>query len=110
MQNYQQMNEFKDKLIEKKINLLERLEKISESKSRKEGLEKDVEDQLGIVQNDEVVDKLDEIERKELFLINDALERMADGSYGICENCGQNINPKRLVALPFAKLCIDCAD
>lgn len=103
-------SEFRNKLLSKKVNLLERLEKIDQSKSRIEPLEKDSEEQISIIQNDEVVDKLDEIERKELYLINDALDRIADGSYGYCENCGDPISSKRLIALPFAKLCIDCAN
>ena len=37
-----------------------------------------------------------------------ALARLADGTYGICENCGKPINPERLEALPSARLCIDC--
>ena len=37
-----------------------------------------------------------------------ALGRLADGTYGICENCGRPINPERLEALPSARLCIDC--
>lgn len=110
MQNDVNYSQFRDKLISKKINLLERLERIEDSKSRKEGFESDSEEQVSILQNDQVVDKLDEIERKELNLINDALDRIADGSYGVCEECGEIINPKRLIALPFAKLCINCAE
>ena len=38
-----------------------------------------------------------------------ALERIDAGDYGICENCGEAINPKRLEIDPVARLCIDCA-
>ena len=37
-----------------------------------------------------------------------ALEKMAAGTYGICEQCGQAIDPARLKALPHALLCLDC--
>ena len=40
--------------------------------------------------------------------INTALARLAAGSYGICTNCGREIDPRRLEALPWASLCIDC--
>ncbi|CCF82909.1 Transcriptional regulator, TraR/DksA family [Nitrolancea hollandica Lb] len=40
--------------------------------------------------------------------IKHALEKMARGNYGICENCGQPIAPDRLAALPFVTLCIRC--
>lgn len=49
-----------------------------------------------------------EREAKELVSIREALDRIADGSYGICADCGEEINPKRLEALPFAILCIEC--
>ena len=40
--------------------------------------------------------------------INDALDRIAEGSYGACEECGKNIRMTRLRALPYARYCIDC--
>jgi len=38
----------------------------------------------------------------------DALERIENGSYGICENCHQEINHERLLANPAAKTCVKC--
>jgi len=40
--------------------------------------------------------------------VQGALERFADGTYGICETCGQRIDPARLKALPYAPHCLDC--
>jgi DnaK suppressor protein len=37
-----------------------------------------------------------------------ALERLDDGSYGTCTNCGRPVPPERLEALPWAAHCIDC--
>ena len=48
------------------------------------------------------------IESQELGSIDKALQRMDAGSYGQCEGCDEQINPKRISALPFATLCIDC--
>lgn len=42
--------------------------------------------------------------------IDDALERMAAGTYGICEECGQPIDPERLKAFPSATTCITCQE
>ena len=39
----------------------------------------------------------------------EALERIADKSYGICADCGTNIPVARLEAIPHTKLCVDCA-
>jgi len=40
--------------------------------------------------------------------IEEALERMEDRTYGKCEACGDNIAENRLVAVPYARLCISC--
>jgi DnaK suppressor protein len=43
-----------------------------------------------------------------LAAIDRALQRIEEGTYGICVNCGKPIAPERLEALPYAELCIDC--
>ena len=43
-----------------------------------------------------------------LFEIDEALHRIDDGSYGICQECNKKIQKPRLKALPFVKMCIDC--
>lgn len=40
--------------------------------------------------------------------VNEALERIENGTYGICEICGLPIPEERLEALPYANLCISC--
>lgn len=47
-------------------------------------------------------------ERKLLSKIDEAIARIDDGSYGICEDCGEEIGQKRLEARPVTTLCIDC--
>lgn len=44
----------------------------------------------------------------QLATIKQALARIADGSYGLCDNCGEAIGLSRLQARPEARLCIDC--
>ncbi|MFM2088074.1 MAG: hypothetical protein RLZZ237_2943 [Pseudomonadota bacterium] len=44
----------------------------------------------------------------QLAIIKHALTRFADGSYGLCDNCGEQIGLSRLEARPEARLCIDC--
>lgn len=43
-----------------------------------------------------------------LTKVNTALEKIAEGTYGICDVCGVEINAKRMDALPWATLCRDC--
>jgi len=42
--------------------------------------------------------------------IEDALERLEEGTYGYCEECGKPIGVKRLKALPFTRYCIKCQE
>jgi len=57
---------------------------------------------------DEISSQLAEVESRELARIENALERMRQGEYGVCETCGTNIPMARLNALPYATLCIRC--
>lgn len=45
-----------------------------------------------------------------LYHINEALRRIQDNTYGKCAKCGLNINPKRLLAVPHARYCIECKE
>jgi len=47
-------------------------------------------------------------ERKLIGKVNEALERIDAGTFGICEVCGEEIGEKRLEARPVTTLCIDC--
>jgi DnaK suppressor protein len=60
----------------------------------------DLDRELGI--------SLMEMRNKRRQLIDEALGRLEDGTYGLCEECGVEINEKRLAAVPFAKLCVAC--
>ena len=51
-----------------------------------------------------------ERDRSALFLIERALGKIADCTYGLCEECGSEISVKRLQARPFASLCIECME
>lgn len=46
--------------------------------------------------------------RHKLFRIEEALDAIEDGDYGICAECGELINEKRLLLMPFALLCVHC--
>jgi DnaK suppressor protein len=51
-----------------------------------------------------------ENESRQLALIDEALQRVEDKEYGECQNCGKEVNPKRLTAIPWARYCIDCQE
>jgi len=43
-----------------------------------------------------------------LELIEKAIQRLVDGTYGVCQDCGERISEKRLEARPYAVYCIKC--
>lgn len=47
-------------------------------------------------------------ERKLVTKIDEAIARIDEGAYGVCEDCGEEIGLKRLEARPVTTLCIDC--
>ncbi len=51
-----------------------------------------------------------ERERRTLGEIESALARMEEGEYGVCANCGVAIPQARLKALPWARVCVNCAE
>jgi DnaK suppressor protein len=57
---------------------------------------------------DEISSQLAEVESRELANIENALEQMRNGNYGVCEGCDEPIPLARLQALPYATLCIGC--
>ena len=50
------------------------------------------------------------LEKTLLREVEEALVRVKDGSYGICQECDEPISPKRLQALPWAKFCVRCQE
>lgn len=57
---------------------------------------------------DELRSQLAEVESRELAEVENALARMREGNYGVCERCGRNIPMARLHAIPYATLCVRC--
>jgi DnaK suppressor protein len=47
-------------------------------------------------------------DKEKLLAIDEALDKILDGTYGECEECGDEIGAGRLKAMPLAKLCISC--
>ena len=58
--------------------------------------------------HDEINSQLAELESRELARIEKALERMRNGTYGICESCGHAIEPRRLEVMPETPFCRNC--
>jgi RNA polymerase-binding protein DksA len=68
------------------------------------------DEQVVETENDGLVMALEAEGKEELALIDKALQRIEEGSYGQCQRCGEEIDEARLQAVPYAALCIDCAN
>lgn len=75
-----------------------------------EPLNPDIEDQAIEHEDDEVNARLGLSAQQETRLLKQALKRIDDGIYGFCEECGEEILPSRLEAVPYASLCRTCAN
>ena len=51
-----------------------------------------------------------EARTQERIQLDEALRRLDEGTYGICEDCEASISPARLRALPFARRCVACQE
>lgn len=69
----------------------------------------DMNDQAIDLEDDEVLEGLGMAAQKEIALLNLALERIEDGTYGICRQCEEPISEARLNAVLYAPLCRECA-
>jgi RNA polymerase-binding transcription factor len=68
----------------------------------------DPSDRATMESNRNSVLRIRDRERKLIFKIQEALQRLDDGEFGICEECGQEISIERLKARPVTTLCIEC--
>ena len=76
---------------------------------REERVSADFAEQSVELANEALVAQLDAEGKEELKKIDTALQRIAEGTYGECKVCGEDIAEARLNALPYATLCIACA-
>jgi DnaK suppressor protein len=103
------LNHVRDHLLETKSRLLEEME--TELKAQREGNKDEGMDAYDLASEErdrEITFILSDRERAKIKEIDDALARIADSSYGICESCGLEIGEERLGALPFTRVCRDC--
>lgn len=64
-------------------------------------------DHASIILDREVDETLEENVSRMIFEIDEALERISAGTYGVCAKCGGAIPEERLSAVPYATLCVD---
>jgi RNA polymerase-binding transcription factor len=70
----------------------------------------DVIDEVQLMGERELAIRNLDRDSKMLHQIRRALQRIANGAYGVCLNCEEDILPKRLAAVPWATFCIKCQE
>jgi DnaK suppressor protein len=102
---------FKKKLLAKQTELLKLV-----SKSEQDGREadeeatQDIADKAANSYTKEFLFHQSDDNRRILLLVNEALNRIKTSSFGLCTACQEEVQPKRLEAVPWARHCIGCQE
>jgi DnaK suppressor protein len=102
------INKIRELLLTQKQEILSKIQK---GKEEEELTASNRGDYVDIATNGlahELSYMFEEREKEKLRLIDETLESIGQGTYGECLECGDEIEFERLLALPFAKLCLDC--
>jgi len=102
---------YEKKLQDMRVEYAERIAVLhKDTHHENQPVEKDFAEQVVQRENDDVLDALEQDARQMIMKIDNALLHIQAGEYGICKYCGLEIPEQRLDILPFADLCIDCAE
>jgi DnaK suppressor protein len=104
----EQLEYFKNLLIQQRDEILQNADETVADMNDQTINYPDPTDRASIESDRSFILRLRERERMLLTKINEALERIETGEFGICESCGGDISSKRLEARPVTTLCIDC--
>jgi DnaK suppressor protein len=106
-----ELKDVQDRLLKRKQELLKQIQKnLDHSHQTSENKPSDLMDAASDSYEDDFNVSLAGREAEELAELNEALEKIKDGTYGKCSRCGQDIKPARLKALPRATLCLKCKE
>ncbi len=102
---------FEKLLIERKQQILKNLDVAKLELQDLQNVEINDDGDYASLCTDNMIEKaIQEKQEKELVEIEEALKKIENGEYGICEMCGEPIKPLRLKIKPFAKYCIICRE
>ena len=107
------MNEtvYKENLLKKRAEILaERGGKSLSTPMDNNTRQGDMADQASGTNEVHIQLKLKQTDAKILQAIEEALERLDSGSYGVCRDCGEDIAAARLNAIPWTRVCIGCKE
>ena len=102
----------KDALLKKRAELEETagLKPLSDSMEHNNGRQGDMADQASGNNEVHIQLRLKQTDAKILQAIEEALQRIEKGTYGVCRDCGEPIAEARLNAIPWTRVCITCKE
>ncbi|MFL6210475.1 MAG: TraR/DksA family transcriptional regulator [Pyrinomonadaceae bacterium] len=102
---------YRDRLLARREGLFRQVTE-AEMSSRERDLEatQDPADMAANAYTKELLISMSANDRRLLDLIDEALRRIEAGEYGECVNCGEQVQEKRLEAVPWARYCLKCQD
>lgn len=103
------ITKFRKVLLKEREQIVGEVKNIVESSKEmgQDGIQ-DIGDEAANMYNKQVLLSLNENEGMRLQEVDEALDRIGNGTYGICEECGGPISLKRLEVRPVAKYCVPC--
>ncbi len=102
---------FKKRLEERQSILRRNVTRTAEDGRRAdEEATQDIADRAASSYNKEFLFHQSNNERQLLQMVEAALSRIREGTFGQCISCGRDINPKRLEAVPWTRHCIECQE
>ena len=103
---------YKDALLKKRAELEETagLKPLQNSMEHNNGRQGDMADQASGNNEVHIQLKLKQTDAKILQAIDEALQRIEKGTFGICRDCGEPIAEARLNAIPWTRVCITCKE
>jgi len=109
--NKKERDDFRKLLADKKQNILRKLTNTTtESKEMESNVAQDLVDKAETSYTKEFLLSLTDGEREQLLQIDDAIKRLEHGEFGVCQVCQKEISGKRLHAIPWTAMCIDCQE
>jgi len=102
------LEQFKEQLVAKKEEILAEVGKTLNEMTDQTTNIPDPNDRATVESGRSFELRIRDRERKLLSKIEEALVRIEEGEFGVCEGCGEDIGIKRLEARPVTTLCIDC--
>lgn len=109
--NKKEKDEFRKLLAARKESIIRKLtDTITESKEMESNVAQDLVDKAETSYTKEFLLSLSDGEREQLLQIDEALKRLDHGDFGLCQVCHKEIGEKRLKAIAWTSLCIECQE